>query len=105
VIQAQHYGIDKVAGIAMKFTIDIDCTPQEARAFLGLPDVTALQETLLKEFEERMRGGLSTMDPDAMAALMNAGMPAGLKGFEAMQKSFWTQMMGMAGNPDEKDGD
>ena len=89
----------------MKFTIDIDCTPQEARTFLGLPDVTALHETLLKEYEERMRGGLDTMDPETMAAMMSAGMPAGLKGFEAMQKTFWTQMMGMAGKPGEKDGD
>ncbi|HQP20972.1 MAG TPA: DUF6489 family protein, partial [Phenylobacterium sp.] len=26
----------------MKMTIEIDCTPQEARTFLGLPDVTGL---------------------------------------------------------------
>ena len=30
----------------MKFTIDIDCTPQEARTFFGLPDVTQLNETM-----------------------------------------------------------
>ena len=23
----------------MKITVDVDCTPEEARAFLGLPDV------------------------------------------------------------------
>ena len=26
----------------MKVTVDIDCTPADARAFLGLPDVTPL---------------------------------------------------------------
>ena len=33
----------------MKMTIEIDCTPVEARAFLGLPDVSALNEHLVKE--------------------------------------------------------
>ncbi|MBT4889514.1 MAG: hypothetical protein HON65_08180 [Rhodospirillales bacterium] len=89
----------------MKFTIDIDCTPQEARAFFGLPDVTALHETMLKEFEERMRSSMNTMDPEAMASMMTSGMPGGFSGFGDMQKTFWTQMMGMAGAAQNKDGD
>ena len=28
----------------MKITMDIECTPEEARRFLGLPDVTGSQE-------------------------------------------------------------
>jgi len=28
----------------MKITMNIECTPEEARRFLGLPDVTGLQE-------------------------------------------------------------
>ena len=39
----------------MKFKVDIDCTPDEARAFFGLPDVKPLQEALLPEVEERLR--------------------------------------------------
>ena len=31
----------------MKITVDVDCTPQEARAFMGLPDVTPLNEHLI----------------------------------------------------------
>jgi hypothetical protein len=31
----------------MKITIDIDCTPGEARAFLGLPDVAPLQAEVM----------------------------------------------------------
>ena len=31
----------------MKLNIEIDCTPAEARAFLGLPDVTPLNDHLV----------------------------------------------------------
>ena len=52
--------------IAMKFKVDIDCTPDEARAFFGLPDVKPLQEALLPEVEERLRTTLKAMDPEAI---------------------------------------
>ena len=42
----------------MKINIDIDCTSEEARTFLGLPDVKPLQEAMLVELEERMRANL-----------------------------------------------
>ena len=35
----------------MKGTAEVDCTPQEARAFLGLPDVTPLNEHVLTEMQ------------------------------------------------------
>ncbi len=28
----------------MKITVDIDCTPEEARAFFGLPNVQPMQD-------------------------------------------------------------
>lgn len=33
----------------MKITIDVDCTPDEARRFLGLPDVAPMQEALMAQ--------------------------------------------------------
>ena len=48
----------------MKFKVDVDCTPDEARAFFGLPDVKPLQETLLPEVEERdLQLGYSGLRP------------------------------------------
>lgn len=32
----------------MKVTVDVDCTPAEARAFLGLPDVTPIHDKYIK---------------------------------------------------------
>jgi hypothetical protein len=77
----------------MKVSIDIDCTPEEARTFLGLPDVAPLQQAMLKEMEERMRGALGAMDPDAMVKLW---LPVGMEGWEQMQKLFWSQLGGAA---------
>ncbi len=48
---------------AMKVTIDIDCTPEEARAFLGLPDLGPAQRAYVEEFQKRMMVSLGTMDP------------------------------------------
>lgn len=36
----------------MKITVDLDCTPAEARAFLGLPDVTPIHDHYMKTMLE-----------------------------------------------------
>jgi uncharacterized protein DUF6489 len=77
----------------MKITFDIDCTPDELRGFFGLPDVTAMQQQLLKEVEERMRANLKALDPETM---LKTWLPAGLKGFEQFQE-FLNQMAGQPG--------
>jgi len=38
----------------MKVTISIDCTPEEARSFLGLPDVTPLHEEWVQKAKTSM---------------------------------------------------
>ena len=82
----------------MKVTIDIDCTPEEARAFMGLPDVKPMQEAMMQEVEERMRANLQAMDPETM---FKTWLPAGMQSFEQMQKMFWSQMTG--GEKEKKD--
>jgi hypothetical protein len=78
----------------MKVTINVDCTPDEARAFLGLPDVKPLQQSMMADLEERMKSGMKSMDPESLLRLW---IPGGdMKAFEELQKSFWTQMMGRA---------
>jgi hypothetical protein len=67
----------------MKITVDIDCTPEEARSFLGLPDVTPVQELFVEAVTERMSETISAMDGDAM---MKAWMPDGMAGLEQWQK-------------------
>ena len=72
----------------MKITVDIDCTPEEARAFLGLPDVQPMQKVLLAKIEERM---VQTIDATSPEALLKTWLPAGAQGLEQLQKMFWSQ--------------
>lgn len=50
----------------MKVTIDIECSPAEARAFLGLPDVTVLNDHLVEEMRRRMDENLTAMRPEEL---------------------------------------
>ncbi|AWK86049.1 DUF6489 family protein [Azospirillum thermophilum] len=83
----------------MKITIDIDCTPDEARHFLGLPDVKPMQDAMMKEIQERMRANLQAMDPETM---LKTWLPAGIQGMEQMQKMFWNQMAAAMGQEGRK---
>ncbi|GAB6052441.1 DUF6489 family protein [Magnetospira thiophila] len=75
----------------MKVTINIDCTPEEARTFFGQPDLKPMQGRLLTELEEQMKNNLHAMDPDA---LFKTWLPAGIQGLEQLQKAFWAQFTG-----------
>jgi hypothetical protein len=79
---------------AMKISFDIDCTPEEARKFFGLPEVQPLQQALLKEVQERMSVTIKAMDAKAM---IETWLPATLKGFEQLQQMFMAQMAGGPG--------
>ncbi len=78
----------------MKITFDVDCTPEEARAFLGLPDVAPMQAAVMEDLGKRLRAGLEAMEPET---LMKTWMPLGLQGLEQAQKMFWSQMSEAAG--------
>lgn len=73
----------------MKLKFDIDCTPEELRGFFGLPEVKPMQDRLMAEIEEKMRAGLTALDPETM---LKTWQPAGLKGFEQLQEMFFAQM-------------
>ena len=50
----------------MKVTIEIDCTPDEARAFMGLPDVKPMQEAVLASLQQQVVRAAESFAPDAM---------------------------------------
>ncbi len=82
----------------MKVTINIDCTPEEARAFFGLPDVKPMQDAMMAEIEKRMRANMDAMDPET---LFKIWLPVGMQGWEQLQKAFWGQMSQAASGDDE----
>lgn len=79
----------------MKITVDIDCTPDEARAFFGLPNVQPMQEALMKKIEERSVASLDAMSPEA---LLSNWLPAGVQGLEQLQSLFWQSLQGKTPN-------
>ena len=50
----------------MKVTFEIDCTPAEARSFLGLPDVAGLNDHLTAEMKRRLDANISLLEPDSL---------------------------------------
>jgi hypothetical protein len=73
----------------MKVNMNVECAPEEARAFFGLPDVQPMQEHLMREMQERLSANLKAMDPDPM---IKAWLPTAVKGFEQWQDMFASQM-------------
>lgn len=50
----------------MKITITVDCSPDEARGFLGLPDVKPLQDAVMAQLQKQMLDATVAMSPDAI---------------------------------------
>ena len=61
----------------MKMTIEVDCTPEEARRFMGLPDVSALNEHMVSEMSKRIDANINLLNPeDFMKNWMSLGTGA-----------------------------
>jgi hypothetical protein len=61
--------------------------PDEARAFLGLPDVAPLQAEMMRELRERMAKTLAGLDAEK---LMQTWLSSGAQTVEQMQRAFWS---------------
>ena len=69
----------------MKVTVNIDCTPEEARTFMGLPDLQPMQAAIMSEMEKRM---LSEMDRFSPETVMKSWMSLVPQNPEQMQEAF-----------------
>lgn len=81
----------------MKVNVEIECTPEEARAFFGLPDLKPMQDRILAEIEQRMKSSLNAMDP---TEVFKSWLPASMQGVEQvqqMQQMFWQNLAALAG--------
>ncbi len=84
----------------MRFTINIDCTPQEARAFFGMPDVQPLNDMVVAEMTRRAKDQMDTLaDPERLVAQW---MEMSGKGMDALQGLFGAAMQGAAQGPAKK---
>lgn len=61
----------------MKMNVEVECTPIEARAFLGLPNVEPLNDHLVAEMKRRMEENMAMMQPEElMKSWMSFGVQA-----------------------------
>ena len=83
----------------MKMTINVECTPDEARSFMGLPDVKPLQDEMMKIMRDKTLENLKMMEPDKMmnvwGNMMNQGMAMN-QGMSNMHDFFSKVMTGAA---------
>jgi len=70
----------------MKISVDIDCTPEEARRFLGLPDLSAVHELYLEKMKRTIEEGMVT--PDSVQALLSSWAPMGEAGLSLRKQLF-----------------
>lgn len=71
----------------MKVTFDIDCTPQEARAFLGLPDLQPLHDVYLDRMKAYVTEGVGPADFEKLA---RSWMPGIADNLETWRNGFWS---------------
>jgi hypothetical protein len=74
----------------MKINVEVDCTPEEARRFMGLPDLSPVHEAYVGQLVDSVKTGVSA---EAMEAMMKSWAPMGDAGLK-----LWQQMIeGMSG--------
>jgi phenylalanyl-tRNA synthetase beta subunit len=66
----------------MKITIEVDCTPEEARSFMGLPDVSMANNVYVENLIAAMRG---VSDPSQLEQYASALAPMGQAGLKLFQ--------------------
>ena len=70
----------------MKITVDVDCTPEEARRFMGLPDLTPIHDAYIEKLMDVVKTG--GMSRDTLESMMKNWMPMGETGMKLWQQLF-----------------
>ena len=69
----------------MKLNIEIDCTPEEARQMMGLPDLAPVQDRYVAKLADMAEGGIK---PEMIEALVRSWAPMGETGLGIWRKLF-----------------
>ncbi|MGB3807312.1 MAG: DUF6489 family protein [Erythrobacter sp.] len=86
----------------MKVNIEIECTPEEARAFMGLPDVSAANNAYVENITAMMKGA---SNPDQMREYANTLAPMGQAGLKLFQSFMEGGMRSSGGRTVRNDDD
>jgi hypothetical protein len=72
----------------MKISVDVECTPEEARRAMGLPDLTPVHDAYIDKMKRVIDDGVT---PDNFQALIGNWMPMGEAGMN-MWRTLLDQM-------------
>ncbi|MCK0129750.1 DUF6489 family protein [Erythrobacter sp. F6033] len=86
----------------MKVNIEIDCTPEEARSFMGLPDVSEANSVYVDNITKAMKG---VSNPAQMQEFAQALAPMGQVGLKMFQNFVEGGMRGGKTKSPQKDDD
>jgi len=78
----------------MKINIEIDCTPEEARNFMGLPDVSQANSIYIDTVSKAMQGA---SNPDQLREYAQNLAPMGQMGLKLFQSFVEGGMRGAGG--------
>ena len=83
----------------MKITANVDCTPEEARSFLGLPDLSPIHEKYVESVMSAMDGAGSLEQMDKM---IRAFAPMGDASMRLFQQLMDIGLNGTGGSSSNK---
>lgn len=75
----------------MKVNIELDLTPEEARRFFGLPDITPLQEQIMERIQDQIK---ASADPAYLGKLASQMVTGGMQSVDSFQRAFLDMMSG-----------
>jgi hypothetical protein len=70
---------------AMKINVEVDCTPEEARRFMGLPDLAPVHDKYVAMLTGAMDGVVA---PDLLDNMVRSWMPMSDAGMGMWRKMF-----------------
>jgi Family of unknown function (DUF6489) len=86
----------------MKVTVEVDCSPEEARRFLGLPDVSKANDVYVDNIAKAMQGASSLDQLQSFAKQIAPMGEIGLKMFQNfMEQGAASAMSGSSKKPKE----
>ncbi|MEM6907629.1 MAG: DUF6489 family protein [Pseudomonadota bacterium] len=77
----------------MKINVEIECTPEEARSFMGLPDVSSANSVYVDNLARAMKG---VSNPDQLQEYAERLAPMGQVGLKLFQSFVEGGMRGAA---------
>ena len=87
----------------MKVTVDVECSPEEARTFLGLPDVQPLNDYMVEQMRHRIETNIQSMQPEEILKSWSSfGVQAQDQFMRLMQSAAQASMGGFGGKTDAK---